>query len=305
MTFEDQELLFQQEWTGKGERGLRDYLLIPAMFFGAISPGLYISSLIVNYIHGYWIALLMNVIGYGLTHLFFLGRIDRSLRSILNLKSSWISRGFLFNILFNIFGFLYAISESTLIPGLSNSSVKTFLKISSCISAILFAGYPGFLLSAIKAIPFWKSLFEPLIFFLQGLMGGVSLQIITMFSILKDSSLSNVLIKLNFVLTGLVFFLMVMTLIMKRSHEGAEKISVEFLIKGEFSTIFIGGVVIMGLVIPLIIIATGILLSLDFSEYRFLYYFAMVMELIGIYLSKYSILNAGVYVPFDYQKEEI
>jgi formate-dependent nitrite reductase membrane component NrfD len=297
-TIAKQLSIFQQEWTGKGERGMRDFLLIPAIFFGAVSPGLFISSLLTNYIYGYWIALVMNFIGYGMTHLLFLGRMKRFWRAVLNWKTSWISRGFLFNAFFSGFGFLYALSVSAAIPVLSNPSIKTVLMLLSAVSAMLFMAYPGFMLSIVKAIPFWRSVLEPIIFCLQGLLGGIALQIIVMTFTPADLSVSPTLVKMNFALVVMLLLLFVRALIIKALHGGAGKVSVEFLTTGDFSFIFLGGAMVIGLVTPAFILIAGVFYPLDFAGYGFLYYIAaMGMELIGIYLSKYSILRAGAYSP--------
>ena len=293
----ERQFIFQQEWTGRGERGIRDFLLIPAIFFGAVCPGLFISSLISNYIPGYWVALVLNFIGYGVTHLLFLGKMERFWRAVLNVRTSWISRGFLFNALFSFFGLLYALSETVSIPVLDWPAVKMLLKTVSAVSAVLFAAYPGFMLSTVKAIPFWRSMLEPVLFFLQGIMGGIALQVLLMSFMPMPEYVVAVLIKANFVILQVVLLLLMSALVVKAMHGGAEKTSVASLTTGSFSPVFLGGTLIAGLIAPMAILTAGILLPLDFGSYGYIYYIAMSMELAGIYAGKYSILRAGVYSP--------
>lgn len=289
--------MFQQEWTGKGERGIRDFLLIPAIFFGAICPGLFISSVLTDYVPGYWVALALNLIGYGVAHLLFLGRMERFWRAVINLRTSWISRGFLFNAMFSLFGLLYALSEAADLPILSGPAVNVLLKLMSILSAVLFAAYPGFMISIVKAIPFWRSTLEPVLFFLQGVMGGMAIQVLLMSIIALPGAADNTLIKINTILVLIVLLLFMTALVIKALHGGAEKISVTFLTTGAFSPVFIGGTIIVGLVVPLFLLIAGLFLNLDFGTYRSLYYIALLMELVGIYLGKYSILRAGAYAP--------
>lgn len=292
----NKQSLFQKEWTGEGERGFRDFLLIPAIFFGAVSPGLFISALLTGYTAGLWISLAMNFAGYGITHLLFLGRMERFWRAILNVKTSWISRGFLFNALFSIFGLLVAVAESGIAPALGGAPFRSVLILLGLASAVLFAAYPGFMLSIVKAIPFWRSTLEPVIFFLQGLLGGIALQVLLMPA--ASGTAAVPLIKVNFALALLVLLLFMAALLVKALHGGTEKTSVEFLTRGEFSSIFLGGAIAAGLVVPVFAIAAGLLVPFDFQEFKVIYYVAMAMELAGIYLGKYSILRAGAYSPF-------
>jgi formate-dependent nitrite reductase membrane component NrfD len=290
-------ILFQKDWSGEGDRGFRDFLLIPAIFFGAVSPGLFISSMIFHFVPGYWIALVMNLAGYGLTHLLFLGRMERFWRAMANWRTSWISRGFIFNALFSVFGFLYIVSESSNLPILSSQSMNIFLRYATVFSAVLFAGYPGFMLSVVKAIPFWRSFLEPVLFFLQALLGGTALHVISSLFFNVNPAEISVLLKLNLILLILVMFLILAALIVKARHGGTEKISVDFLMKGAFSPLFIFGALAAGIILPLSVLLGGTVLSLDFPGYGFIYYLSMAMELAGIYIAKYSILKAGAYKP--------
>jgi formate-dependent nitrite reductase membrane component NrfD len=290
-------IIFQKDWSGAGDRGFRDFLLIPAIFFGAVSPGLFISSMIFNFIPGYWIALAMNLVGYGLTHLLFLGKMDRFWRAMANWRTSWISRGFVFNALFSAFGFLYALSESSTLQLLSGQTLNLFLRYAAISSAVLFAGYPGFMLSVVKAIPFWRSFLEPILFFLQALLGGTALHILSSLFISVDPTEISLLLKLNLVSLILVMFLILAALIVKASHGGTEKISVNFLMKSSFSPLFIFGALGAGIIIPLFVLIGQMIIPLDFGENSFIYYLSMALELAGIYIAKYSILRAGAYKP--------
>jgi len=289
--------IFQQDWTGKGERGLRDYLIIPAIFFGAVSPGLFISAALFDFVPGLWIALGMNLIGYGITHLLYLGRMERFWRAMLNWRTSWISRGFIFNALFSFFGFIHALSYTPHAAALQGHPIQAVSRIISILSAVLFAAYPGFMLRTVKAIPFWRSFIEPVLFFLQGLLGGVALHVLLTSFVYFDAGTASVLVKADLILAQTVFVLFMAALLIKARHGGVEKASVRFLTTGEFSLLFLGGAIAAGLVLPIFLIMAGVLSGLEVMDHRAWYSVAMVLELAGIYFGKFSVLRAGIYTP--------
>ena len=292
---EMQGALFQNDWTAAGERGWRDAMLVPALFFGAVSPGLFIISVFFPNTLGLWIALAMNLVGYGLTHLLYLGRMKRSWRLIFNLKTSWISRGFLFNVMFTFFGGLYALSQTAAVGWNAGAGVTLTLKILGVASAVLFAGYPGFLLSSIKAIPFWRSFLEPVIFFLQGMLGGTALYMILIAFMDSTPAGALLLVKTNFLLAALVLLLLMTALLKKAVHEGAGKLSVAFLLQGRFAFVFIGGVIVGGLILPLGFMTFMLISPFALFAYAPVLIVFMFLELVGIYLAKYSVLKAGAY----------
>lgn len=290
-----QGYVFQSDWTGRGERGLRDFLIIPAIFFGAVSPGLFIVSALGGYVAGLWVSIALSIVGYGLTHMLYLGRMERFWRAVLNLRTSWISRGFLFNALFTGFGVLYAASASGIIS--ISGPASGALMFAAVLSAIAFAAYPGFMLMKVKAIAFWQSQMEPIIFFLQAILGGLALAVLLMAVWPQAGVSATALLKMNFLLLIAIFALLMSTLVVKAIHGGSEEASVVSLTQGEFSPVFLGAGIGMGLVAPMFVLASALLLPLDIGTYGFIYYFTMVLELIGIYVAKQSILRAGTYSP--------
>ncbi len=294
---ERQLYIFQKDWTGNGERGIRDQMLMPAIFFGAVSPGLFLSSVIFDYIPGLWLSITLNFVGYGLTHLLYLGRMERFWRGLANIRTSWISRGLLFNILFSITSLLYTLSATFTIPVLNVSGVNTTLKIAGIISAILFAAYPGFMLSFVKAIPFWRSLLEPALFFLQAIMAGTAIHILSFAFTKSGYGNTDILTGINFILMLTVLLLIMTALVMKSLHGEAERVSVRHLTIGGLSTYFLGGALFAGLVVPIFALSLIFAFGLDLQRFEILLYSLMVFELTGVYLCKYSIIRAGVYTP--------
>ncbi|RMG04069.1 MAG: hypothetical protein D6726_04160 [Nitrospirae bacterium] len=291
-----ENIIFQRDWTGRGERGFRDQMLMPAIFFGAISPGLFLSSLITGYIPGLWLAIIMNIFGYGVTHLLYLGKMERFWRGLLNIRHSWISRGMFFNILFTLFSTLY-VCMVTFAGSLVDTGTGYIVRIAGVVSAVLFLAYPGFMLSFVKAIPFWRSMVEPVLFFLQGIMGGIAVQFIMDILYPLRGDLSLILLKTDYLLLVSITVIILFALIVKSLHGSAERVSVEFLMKGQGAQFFLGGAVIGGLILPLIILSILVLYTEGSERLNLLLYPVMALELMGIYLAKYGFIIAGTYTP--------
>lgn len=89
----------QKEWIdGRG------ILLWLAFFLGGVGGGLYLVSLWFDSLWGLLLGWLIIAIGKTGTHLAYLGHPERFWRGFLRPKSSWVSRGLIFIILFAIFG---------------------------------------------------------------------------------------------------------------------------------------------------------------------------------------------------------
>ncbi len=294
--------IFQRDWAGRGERGFRDQMLMPAIFFGAVSPGLYISSLFTDFLPGLWASLIMNIAGYGVTHLLYLGKMERFWRGLLNIRHSWISRGILFNILFTVFSTGFIILKT--LEGGAESGLLIFLcKWVSLVSALLFLAYPGFMLSFVKAIPFWRSAVEPTLFFLQGIMGGIAVQLLMGAAFSLEQQVSRMLLRIDFLLLIAVLVIMLSALVIKSLHGDAERVSVMYLLgihpatKDGGGAFFLVGAISGGLLIPIALLAVMVVFSELSGISKALVYPAMMLQLVGIYLAKYGFIRAGAYTP--------
>ncbi len=297
--------VFQRDWTGKGERGLRDQMLMPAIFFGAISPGLYITALLTDFIPGLWVSIVLNIAGYGLAHIMYLGRMERFWRGLLNLRHSWISRGLLFNIIFTISSTGYVVLRSMGTVADSDQYMPV-IKWISFISSLLFLAYPGFMLSFVKAIPFWHSAVEPLLFFIQGVLGGTAVQLLMGSLFRIDPSVSAGLLKINYLLVITVLLIILSALIIKSLHGEAERASVMYLLgiyRGD-GRLFLYGALISGLVIPLALLSLFIFYGGHTAVVTATLYTALILELTGIYFAKYGFIRAGAYPSDTIPKRE-
>lgn len=286
--------VFQKDWTSRGSRGLRDFMLMPAIYFGAVSPGLFVTSALTGYLPGLWLAIAITMAGYGATHMLYLGRMDRFWRAMINIRGSWISRGFWLNAGFTATGLLYAAVASGIVDA---QGAAPALRAAAIAFAIGFALYPGFLFSSVKAIPFWRSWVEPVVFLLQGMMGGAALQVIMLALTGAEMETITLLVKANYMMLLAVFVLLMYALLSKAVKGEAARASVGYLIAGDFSARFVWGAVGLGMVVPLGIISIALIAGAGGSAGLFA--IAMGLELAGIYIAKTGIIQAGAYTAME------
>jgi formate-dependent nitrite reductase membrane component NrfD len=283
----------QTEWTTHGTNPLRALLLEIAFFAGTVGPGLYMVAAALRYNLGMLLGLLIVIFGYAIPHAAFLGRMERSWRAMLRPGASWISRGFIFA---NAFMMFAALSVAHYIPAFQSgplgqgSPAMAYIIIAATLSAFLLAGYPGFLFSVLKAIPFWHSSVLIPLFLIQAFAGGVALVMIALVS----QGRSDMIPQLSTIATLLVAaaaLLVLMQLIVAHRSGPTGRISVMILTKGPYRKLFGIGAVAVGLIAPLLLFAIVGFLGAP----PVIALLAVPMQLAGILLFKYCILNAGAY----------
>ena len=115
--------------------------------------------------------------------------------------------------------------------------------------------YLGFLMAESRVIPLWHSPLIPVIFLSYSLAFGGALTAILYPITGIDYSIVFVTKLLLLTITSTLFLILVHLMVLGSSNKTARR-STELMIKGELKPMFVGGVIIVGLIIPLII--TGI-----------------------------------------------
>jgi len=98
----------------------------------------------------------------------------KSYRLFIGLPKSWMSRGWLIQILYIILA-LACVLPSFWIPEWIDSGVGMVLGIIALILALAIGAYHGMILNEARAIPLWSSSIMPLLTFLTALCSGVGL----------------------------------------------------------------------------------------------------------------------------------
>ena len=265
----------QKEWIeGHG------ILLAFAFFFGGISGGLYLASLYFDSIWGMFIAWLLALI-MGLVDLAHLSKPLRSWRMVLKPKTSWITRGLIFATLF----IGCAAIQLALSYWLAGNVAETVFKVLAGIMAFGIAIYSGFVVGYVSAIKLWNSAIIPILFIIAGVTGGLAI----LLAIHLDNA-AAVMEIMRVVLIAYAVFMAIYIWIATYGDEAARD-SVMRIIRGSIAPVFWIGVVLLGIVAPIVILFTA---SAGASAALII---TVILVIIGGVALRYVILKAGMYSP--------
>jgi formate-dependent nitrite reductase membrane component NrfD len=274
----------QREW---------GWLVITYLFLGGAGAGLFLISLYIDHGWAGALGLVVVILGTGLL-LLDLGRPERFWRAFFRPQSSWISRGCFFITVLVALGALQVALRILEIE--SPSGIGAIIKFVSAAAAVLVMIYTGFVLSPSAAIPFWNSTFFPIIFFAYSLLAGIDILILTS-PLLPGPALDLGSLESwqNYLALGCLIFVLSHLSVMSGSATAARE-SIRLLTRGKWATLFLGGVIGLGLVVPL-------LLGWPFagrSEMQTIFVvtvFLAVLRLFGDYLFRFLVIRAGMYDP--------
>ena len=255
-------------------------LLAFALFFGGIAGGLYLASLFFDSLLGMFIAWLLAMVT-GLIDMAHLSKPMRFWRILLKPRTSWISRGFIFIWLFLGFGMIQ-LALSQWAPG----TAETVFKVIAGIMAFGVAIYSGFVVSFVGAIKLWNSAIIPILFVVAGLTGGLAVLLI----VIPDSVYLGMAIY-NIMLIALVVYAVFLAIYLWVStyESKAARDSVVRILKDDIAPAFWLGVIVLGIVIPIIILlASNATAALVITA---------ICAILGGVALRYVILKAGVYSP--------
>ncbi len=273
----------QSEWIDK--RGL--FLWI-AFYTGGLGGGLYLVSLFFNSLWGMLIGWAIVAFIKGGTHFVFLGKPQRFWRIMMHPQTSWLARGFLFVVSFAGLGLVQLII-SWQWPG---TPAEIIFKVLAGIMAFCVAIYTGFVLKAVKGVPFWNSWLLPILFIMCGVLGGFGLSVAIALAgggiELAQAELgSRILLAINILL--IVVYLL---LAMKREELGKQTVLEQ--LRGENALVFWIGIVALGIIIPVIVSV----IALAAGEVNSILLIAgVVCEIIGGMALRYVVLKGGAYKP--------
>jgi formate-dependent nitrite reductase membrane component NrfD len=272
----------QREWIeGHG------ILVAFAMFFGGISGGLYLSSLYFDSMWGMGVAWVLAALA-GLVDMAHLSKPLRFWRMALKPGSSWISRGFIL-----IFLFLGAAGIQILITNFAPGNAwETLFKVIAGILAFGVAIYSGFALGFVGAIKLWNSGLVPILYVISGLAGGLA--VVMLVSLNKDAA-SLVTIG-NYLLAALVVNAIFIATYLWSATYGSvtARDSAVRVMKGSIAPAFWIGVVVLGLIAPIALVAP---FSLTQSASAVAFGVSAVGAIIGGIMLRYVILKGGMYSP--------
>jgi formate-dependent nitrite reductase membrane component NrfD len=273
----------QREWVDG--RGL---LLIGGHFLSGVGAGGWAFASAFGYLPGE-VASVLLLAASGLAHLSFLGRPERFWRMV-KVRTSWVGRGFLGLTL--VLAAAVAYLALTLASGRDDTAAARALWALSLLGAAVVMAYKGNVYAVCRAIPFWNSSLLPILYVAYALRGGVAL--LLLFLPWWGDGVDQGLLELLELWIGLsagVCILFYLT-IMASSSVGARR-SVEDLLRGRVAAAFYGGVVALGLVVPLLVGLWNVVTPVSLG----LLALVGAASLAGDFYVKYAIAKAGRYLP--------
>lgn len=275
----------QSEWiTGRG------IFLWLAFFFGDLGGATYLVSLYFGSLAGMAIGWAIVLVLTGGNHLAYLGRPLRFWRAIMRPQSSWITRGIYFISGFLLFGTLQL--APAVFGWLPWSTDSVVLKTIAGIFAFLILFYSGFSMSVVNAISFWNHALLPVLFVAYGFLGAFGLFLIVVLAGGLEGILGPVETAIRFLL--IVAAVLLAVYLGSASSTPAGKQSVAELIRGEISLPFYVGLVVLGIVIPLLV---SFFFYISGGVAPALLGIGIICEVIGSLSLRYCILKGGIYSP--------
>jgi formate-dependent nitrite reductase membrane component NrfD len=276
------ELRGQEEWS---------WLVAIDLFLGGLGGGLFLLFKIFK------LPLIMGIVSLALVVLGALvlfaelGRPARAWRVIARPLTSWISRGVIAVSLFIAAGALSVapqLNAFAFLPWGQGTMAGTILGSVAAIAAFFVALYPGFVLSASPSIPSWNSPLLPVLFLFSSLLGATGIALLLSSPLgISDGALQPIFYLAALLIAVNLGLVVTHLMTLNRSVEAARE-SARRLNQGALGWTFKLGVILVGMLLPLSIIAwlpSGAIV-------------AGALILIGGLLFRYCILKAGVYVQF-------
>jgi formate-dependent nitrite reductase membrane component NrfD len=259
-----------------------------AFFLGGISGGLYLAAAYFDNLLGMFIAWLLAGC-MGVSYMIHLTHPVRFWRMLMKPKTSWIARGFIFIMLFIGFTTVQLIL-SQWVP--QATGAITALKVVAGVFAFAQSIYTGFAVSYVNAIKVWNSAIVPILFVTCGISGGLAILLAVMMG--QDSS--QIVMLENIIRVVLIAFAVIVGVYLWNATYSsiAAKDAVVRLIGGALAPLFWIGVILFGIVVPVVISVTTYFTGEAASGFLVT---AVVCEIIGGLALRFAILKAGVYAP--------
>jgi polysulfide reductase chain C len=269
-----------------------------AVFLGGLGGGLFLLCEFVLI----RIGMVLGILSMCLSVIFLvldLGKRARLWRVFSNPRTSWLSRGAIFLTGAIVFGIWYVAPLYIVgFPMQAGTALRPILGLTAGFFAFLVILYTGFLLSASRFIPTWNTLLLPIQFTIYAFLGGVDVIFILnalgwiRIEVEIFAPIAAALLIATLVLLGI--YLAIMFFARIGAQEGAN-----LLIKGSLCPLFIGGVLGVGLIIPIVIDLLIIIFFPNAAAFIpvTLLGISAALTLIGSFLYRFTLLKAGVYHP--------
>jgi len=289
--------MFQREWIER--RGMMVWI---AEVFTSLGTGLYLVSLFMNNWWGMavgWVIIMFLKLP---VHLAYFGKPLRFFRTIPPFsnawKTSWFARGILFTIFFSSFAFVQMVIRNPFFdftPYLGTAEAPLYWVFAGlgAIFALLTGIYGGFIMNYCKSVPFWNTGILPVVFLLAGIADGFGLIMGIGLAggnvnIAAAETWSRIILITN-------IFIIAVYIISASYTSAVAKLSVRELIVGHVALVFWGGIIVLGIIIPLIISVFSYYTGAEVTSVMLIT--AIVCHTAGAFALKYCLLKVGIHRP--------
>jgi Ni/Fe-hydrogenase subunit HybB-like protein len=166
-------------------------------------------------------------------------------------------------------------------------------------SAFLLHGYVGFLFGSIKANPWWSSVLMPIVFLFSAIVSGIAL-VIVIYMVVTPVRKKPIDMKCLDTMASYLFYVVIIDFSLEgldfihRLYESEE--SIEILSALIVDRLFVSLVVIqilLGMIIPLIMLALTKGLKLEAELRKLLYFVAAILIQVGIFSVRWNVVIGG------------
>lgn len=202
-----------------------------------------------------------------------------------NLARSWISRGVTALLFFGILSVI-AFLIGSFSP--ERESLTRILSLIAVLAALLVIIYPGLVLSS-TPVPYWRTSLLPVEFLISSAAGGLA--ILLLVQVLGGMSAPAIPVPATLA-SLLAIGLLLHGIHLGQIAESTRRETIELLLRGKLRIWFIGGYMIIGVLIPVVLSVVGP--SLDGAARTGVLLLAGILALLGIFSQRYGLLSAGI-----------
>jgi formate-dependent nitrite reductase membrane component NrfD len=221
-----------------------------------------------------------------------LGKPSNFWRSMINYRTSWMSRGAIFNIVYVTIGLGILLAHEV---GLNY--LLPWISVAGFVCALLVLVYPAMLLHAVKDIPVWNSSSTIAITLLFAIAGGgaATLAMSTAIQYSMISEILRILLMLEvFLALSVMFYAIVLRKLSRVKKAAAASFKMMQHNGGLYSSL------IFGTVVPVALYLLAIFFSGTAKELAAL--IGSIFSLYGTYAFRLMLLNAGYHEPLITEK---
>ena len=270
----------QNEWIeGKG------IFLWLAFYCAGLGGGLFLVSLFLDNFWGMALGWAIVVGIKGTFHILDLGKASRLWRMVLNYRTSWLSRGLLFVLLFSAIG-LVQLLLARFLPG---SAIETGWKILAGATALAVMGYTGMVLNQVRGVHAWSVSLLPFLFIACGVLSGLGITT-AMAPAGGAATLESVG---RWMLIGMSLVLVAYLAIVAQ-REAADNGPDASRLKSGSSRLILGWVLVLGVIVPAIVALESYLTPVPGSGVRIA---VAASEILSGMVVAFYILKSGFYTP--------